>query len=173
MKTNLSIKSVVGKSAVSAVLLSQLIGSSLFAKTATKCASPSLKSFNAYGINSAKDVYAQLNNIFKFPNYFGNNKDALFDYLTTDFNQSYVIVCENTDLVSSKQAAGIYEVLSVIEEAQQEYGVCVQLDKDSCGVIKNKAGFVTGKNKQACIQDCIAAYDKPGAALKACVSKCQ
>lgn len=169
-------KSILSTGAIATVLfISQmLMTSEVFATTAVKCASPSLKSFNAYGINSAKDMYAQLNNIFEFPNYFGNNKDALFDYLTTDFNQSYTIVCENTDLVSPKQAAGIYDVLSVIEEAQQGYGVCVQLDKDSCNVIKNKAGVATSNNsKQACIQDCIAAYDKPGAALKACVSKCQ
>ncbi len=169
-------KSIFSTGIIATVLFfsQMLVTSNVFAKNTASCASPSLKSFNAYGVNSTKDVYAQLNTIFKFPKYFGNNKDALFDYLTTDFNQSYTIVCENTDLVSSKQAAGIYDVLSVIEEAQQEYGVCVQLDNDSCSVIKNKASVATSNNtKQACIQDCISAYDKPGAALKACVSKCQ
>lgn len=162
-----------------------------FAKTPSSCEPFEIKTFNTYSVKSTDQVYMQLNSLFKFPSFFGNNKDALFDFLTTDFDKSYTIVCENTDLLSSNQAAIIYDVLSVIEVAQQEYNACVQLDPDTCNSIKSKASSInsgvnsavnsginsdgsnTTNSKISCVQDCLAAFDKPGPQLKACVSACK
>lgn len=80
---------------------------------------------NGEAMTSKKAMYTHLNRVFSFPNYFGNNLDALWDLLTEENEPTVIYFKHIAKLIEHMDGYGekLIQVFQNLEQTTDNYTV--------------------------------------------------
>ena len=81
---------------------------------------------NGAKMTDKKTTHVYLKNELNLPDYYGNNLDALWDCLTTDFSPKYISICNSDILIENLGAYG-ESIIRLFKDAAKEND-CIKVD---------------------------------------------
>ena len=81
---------------------------------------------NGAKMTDKKTTHAYLKSELELPDYYGNNLDALWDCLTTDFSLKYISIC-NADILIDNLGAFGEAIIRLFKDAAKEND-CLQVN---------------------------------------------
>lgn len=89
------------------------------------------------GIKSYWELHEYFKEVFRLPDYYGHNMDALWDCLYCCYDSSTTIILKNLSAISKELAPEIEIMLELFRDLTKEDGVIVEIENTNVANISD------------------------------------